>query len=146
MRAQRQRWALSFADLCLLLLGFFVVLQARPDGAQLSAGLRGAMGTRALPSAEATAEALFQPGEALLTAQGRAFVADFARRAGTASVLVDSRGTARSTSRFDAWELAAARTAALARALAAGGVPAEHISLALGASGVPGQHLRLLVQ
>ena len=28
-RAGRQRWALSFADLCLLLLGFFVLLQAK---------------------------------------------------------------------------------------------------------------------
>ena len=146
MRAARQRWALSFADLCLLLLGFFVVLQARPDGAQLAAGLRGALGTRALPSAEADADALFQPGEALLNAKGRAFAAAFAGRAGSSAITVDSRGTTRATDRFDAWELAAARTAALARALAANGVPAGNVTLALGAADMPGQRLRLIAR
>ena len=81
----------------------------------------------------------------MLNARGRAFAADLARRAGTAAITIESRGIARSTSRFDGWELAAARTAALARALVAGGVQADRISLELAGAPTPGQRLLLRI-
>lgn len=139
MRAARRRWALSFADLCLLLLGFFIVLQARPDRARLAAGLRGAMGGHDARQIDAAADPLFEPDEALLNARGRTFATDVARRAGTAAITIESRGIARATGRFDGWELAAARTAALARALAAGGVRPDRISLDLVGAATQGQ-------
>ncbi len=128
MRAARvPRWAVSFADLCLLLLGFFVLLQAhqaRPD--QLAASLRSAFGERATrqPAIRYRAASMFEPGEAVLT---RAAAARLARigaeaRAGGKAVRIVSEGMDAGTSRFDRWELAAARAAAVARGIRAGGL------------------------
>ena len=65
MRAGRApRWALSFADLCLLLLGFTLILAARPDPARLTAGLHAALGARpadAPPHVAGRAAVLFEP-------------------------------------------------------------------------------------
>lgn len=138
--ARAPRWAVSFADLCLLLLGFFVLVQAhqaRPD--QLAAGLRSAFGKAAAsrPGASWRADGLFQPGEAVLTA---AAAARFARlgaeaRAAGASIQIVSEGTGGAARRFDRWELAAARAAAVARAVRAGGVDERRVSIALPAGG-----------
>jgi len=123
-----QRWAISFADLCLLLLGVFIILQARPDPHQLTRGIRSTFAP-AQPMAEASAESLFEPGEAILSVKGRSFVTAFNARTRKGQILVGSTGTDKGSSRFDGWELAAARAAALARALAADGVPESRISL-----------------
>ena len=142
MTAPARRWALSFADLALLLLGFVVLLQARPDRAPLAAGLHQALGAPAPARAEAVAADLFQPGEALLTPRGRAFAAAFVRTAAGRPVLLDSRGTDGRTRRLDGWELAAARAAALGRALVAAGIPRDRLRLAL-ADAPGGQRLTL---
>ena len=71
--ARRGRWAISFADLLLLLLGFFVMLQAsgqRRDA--MLAQVRQQFGGQASSPMEIRAAELFLPGEALLTDQGRA--------------------------------------------------------------------------
>lgn len=141
--AGNARWALSFADLCLLLLGFFVLLQARPDRQALAQGLRSAFGTPAPASVTWPAERLFEPGEALLTADARARIAAFARRAGGGAITIASRGTERGAARFDGWELAAARTAAVARALGAAGVGEARIRLAIDPATGGGQTIRL---
>jgi flagellar motor protein MotB len=122
MKAGRQRWALSFADLCLLLLGFFVLLQAKPDANHLSAGLRAAFGARADATIEQDANAWFEPGEAVMTPQAHKILDDFAKGAGDTALIVSSRGTEPKAARFDGWELAAARTAAVARELGKAGI------------------------
>lgn len=139
----RQRWALSFADLALLLLGFFVLLQAKPDSSHLSAGLRAAFGARAEAALEQPADALFERGEAVLTPQGHKIIQDFARKAGSSGLIVGSRGTEPEAARFDGWELAAARTAAVAREISKTGVAQNRIAVAIDPATGGGQILQI---
>jgi flagellar motor protein MotB len=141
--AGRERWALSFADLALLLLGFFVLLQARPDANHLSAGLRAAFGARPDAALEAHANSWFEPGEAVLTAQGHKALQDFARTAANGRLIVSSHGTEAGTARFDGWELAAARTAAVARELGKAGVAQDRIAVAIDPATGGGQTLQI---
>ena len=141
--AGRQRWALSFADLCLLLLGFFVLLQAKPDSNHLSAGLRAAFGARANAALEENASAWFEPGEAVLTPQGHKILADFAGSAGGAGLIVSSRGTEAKAARFDGWELAAARTAAVARELSKSGIAQDKVAVAIDPATGGGQIIQI---
>jgi len=143
MRAGRQRWALSFADLCLLLLGFFVLLQAKPDANHLSAGLRAAFGARADAAIAQNANAWFEPGEAVLTPQGHKILGDFAKAAGDTRLIVSSRGTEPKTARFDGWELAAARTAAVARELGKTGIAEDKIAVAIDPATGGGQMIQI---
>jgi len=143
LRAGRQRWALSFADLCLLLLGFFVLLQAKPEANHLSAGLRAAFGARADAAIQQDANAWFEPGEAVLTPQGHKILTDFSRNAGDTGLIVSSRGTEPKAARFDGWELAAARTAAVARALTKAGVAQDRIAIAIDPATGGGQVIQI---
>jgi hypothetical protein len=135
-RAQRRsRWALSFADLCLLLLGFFVLLQAHSKRDSALAGLNayfrdGGTGARAI-DADIPATMLFVPNEAMLTPAGRARLGAIAREAlESGGVLrISSQGTDPGTARFDSWDLASARLGAGARALAQTGLPAARIRI-----------------
>jgi hypothetical protein len=129
--ARRTRWALSFADLCLLLLGFFVLLQTQREhgrkhvlsslneyfGGWKSEGA--AQIDAAMPATD-----LFVPHEAMLTPTGRARITALARQARISSgaVRISSHGTDAGTARFDAWDLASARLGAVARALSQAGV------------------------
>ena len=146
------RWALSFADLCLVLLGFLLLLQAhRGDPAALNAGLRAAFGSSAPKAYDEIANVLFQPGEAILLPQARAHFRaigqDAARRG--AIVHVESIGTDAAARRFDAWELAAARSAAISRAISEGGLDARKVDLSIDGTGPAarqaGQHVRVTV-
>jgi flagellar motor protein MotB len=126
------RWALSFADLCLLLLAFFVLLQAQNgDRAKVAASMRSAFGDR--PSrADAhhyEARMLFERGEAVLKPEAQARFMAIGRNGG--KVRITSEGMDRATRRFDAWELAAARVAAVARAVQAGGLPEGRIEVVM---------------
>jgi flagellar motor protein MotB len=132
-----QRWALSFADLCLLLLGFFVLLQARPDGQRLSAGLRAAFVKRQGADFEQPARTMFEPGEAILRPDTLAALRALADK--DIRITIVSRGVDPGTQRFDAWELAAARAAASARALAEAGIPQENIAIDLAPGDPAGQ-------
>lgn len=92
MRARRQSrpvWLITLADLSLLLLGFFVLIQANRemDGAALAKGMRAGFGVEA-PAPEAPAMALglarvmgFVTGSASITGDTRAAIA-WAREAG----------------------------------------------------------------
>lgn len=142
-RAARQRWALSFADLALLLLGFFVLLQAKPDANHLSAGLRAAFGARAQASLQADARQWFEPGEAVLTPQGRQVLDDFAGHMQGAALIVSSRGTEANAARFDGWELAAARTAAVARELSKTGIASDKVAVAIDPATGGGQTIQI---
>ncbi len=145
-RPAAPRWALSFADLCLLLLGFFVLLQARHgDPEDVAAGLRAALGADAAQGVERyeiEARKLFEPGEALLLADARSRLSAIGAEAAAAHRLVriESRGSDADSRRFDGWELSAARTAAVARAVAAGGLDQRRIEVAIPsiAIGTPG--------
>lgn len=129
--ARRNRWAVSFADLLLLLLGFFVLLQAggqRRDA--MLAEVRQQFGGRQMkPAVELRADALFQPGEALLTDSGKARLAAAVRGMAISPgrVEVHSLGTDPAHQRFDQWDLAAARLGAVARALEAQGIARDRL-------------------
>lgn len=138
-----QRWALSFADLALLLLGFFVMLQARPDPSHLAAGMRAAFGDRPDAVLKQTANLWFESGEAVLTPQAQTIIQDFAHKAGPGSVIVSSRGTEPAAARFDGWELAAARTAAVARALTQAGLPQDKVAIAIDPATGGGQVIQI---
>lgn len=129
--ARRNRWAVSFADLLLLLLAFFVLLQAsgsRRD-AMLAQVSRQFGGRPMAQGVDLRAADLFAPGEALLTPAGDARLGDVARRFGKGAGGVDirSHGTDPSRQRFDEWDLAAARLGAVARALKADGIAQDRL-------------------
>ena len=131
------RWALSFADLSLVLLAFFVLLQSqRNDPASLAAGVRKAFGNnshaielqRLLP-----ATPLFEEGEAVLKPAARAELVAIGRQAVAQGgmVRVASLGVDAASARFDGWELAAARVAAVARAIASAGLDQRRVEIAI---------------
>jgi hypothetical protein len=132
---RRARWALSFADLCLLLLGFFVLLQAHSKRDSALAGINayfrdGGTGARAI-DADIPATMLFVPNEAMLTPAGRARLGSIARDVlESGGVLrISSQGTDPGTARFDGWDLASARLGAVARALIQAGFPADRVRI-----------------
>lgn len=144
------RWALSFADLCLVLLGFFVLLHAQGgDRTRLAQGMRSAFGEAGAVAArrhDFNAAALFQPGEAVLTPAGETRIALLAR--GAKRARIESTGSGAGGRRFDRWELAAARVAAIARAAKAAGVPEQAIEIAIPTmkGGGKGQMISLVIQ
>lgn len=126
------RWAVSLADLTMLLLAFFVLLHATDERTLVTAAHAAFAGDAAGgPLFEAPADSLFERGEARLKPEARLRVATAARRAGPARLAVESVGRPAAGSRFDGWELAAARAAALARALADAGVKESRIDIVM---------------
>lgn len=135
-----QRWVLSFADLALLLLAFFVMMQAQvSDRLKLAAGMRGAFGGSDDGAGSDTtitgftAAQIFEAGEAILKPgqverlQAIGAAAAKAKR----RVIVASQGRDGQSARLDAWELSAARTTAVARAVRMGGLPEAMIEIAI---------------
>lgn len=132
---RRNRWAISFADLSLLLLGFFILLQVDSRGkGQALDQIGGYFAQRAVvpPTAILQAE-LFVPDEAILTETGFARIADIARDAAKSGdrLILTSRGMPTATNRFDAWDMASARLGATARAAVRAGMPADRITIAM---------------
>lgn len=130
VQSRRGRWALSFADLTLLLLGFFVLLQASNGRQQeIVGGVAQEFGAPAISSERLAARDLFQRGEALLTPAGEKRVRAVALRFATSGKAVEVRsiGLDGAGSRFDSWDLAAARLGAVARALVSAGIPANRV-------------------
>ena len=130
--SRRGRWALSFADLSLLLLGFFVLLHASAGRQQeIVGGVAEQFGANVGKTDRLVAAELFQPGEALLSEAGSAKLSALARlyaRNGK-TVEIRSVGLDKSANRFDNWDLAAARLGAVARALVAGGMKQDRVSV-----------------
>ena len=108
------RWAISFADIGLLLLGCFVMLHAVERTAEPS---RSATVPAPVESVAFRADGLFEPGEARLRAQSVERLQAVGRSAHGRSILLVSSGVGSDNARLDAFELAAARSAAVARAL-----------------------------
>lgn len=129
--ARRNRWAISFADLTLLLLAFFVLLQAsgqRRDA--MLAGLSRQFGGPAMRAGvDLRAAELFTPGEAFLTVAGQARLRQVARQfvREPGGLEVRSHGTDAAHQRFDDWDLAAARLGAVARALKSDGIAGSRL-------------------
>lgn len=135
-----QRWVLSFADLALLLVAFFVMMQAQvSDRLKMAAGIRGAFGGEGEGAGSQatilgiTASAIFEPDEAILKPAEAARLKAIGAQAARAKkrVLVASQGRDGQSARLDSWELAAARTTAVARAIRSGGVPDAMIEIAI---------------
>ncbi len=128
--ARRNRWAISFADLCLLLLGFFVLLQANSrNQKEIIEGVAQQFGAPVRQGESLLAAELFQPGEALLTPQGEARLKAVAARHGDRAFRLEIRsiGLDRSANRFDTWDLAAARLGAVARSLTQAGIGRDRL-------------------
>lgn len=139
-REVSQRWVLSFADLALLLLAFFVMMQAQvSDRFKLAAGMRDAFGgSREGASGGQTvhgfaAAAIFEADEAILKPGQREKFGAIGAAAAKAGkrVIVASQGRDGQSARLDSWELSAARTTAVARAIRAGGLPDAMIEIAI---------------
>jgi hypothetical protein len=131
------RWAVSFADLFLLLLGCFVLLHAMEAsrGSPAPGLSRAAGGYRAVD--------LFQPGEAVLKPQARSLLQAEGRRLAGRQVRIVSTGSAEAGGRLDRFELSAARAAAVGRALQEGGVRDRDVAVAMAesASAAAGQRI-----
>ena len=134
------RWAVSFADLFLLLLGCFVLLHAMEAsrGSPATGGAAGAAGGY-------RAANLFQPGEAVLKPDARARLQAEGRRLAGHEVRIVSAGTAEAGGRLDRFELSAARAAAIGRALQEGGVRDRDVAIAMadGADPAAGQRIAI---
>ncbi|WP_097092166.1 flagellar motor protein MotB [Novosphingobium sp. Chol11] len=132
-QARRNRWAVSFADLLLLLLGFFILLQASGQKRDaMLAQVRQQFGGRAVAKdMELRAAELFLPDEALLSGQGRAALARVAAglKSGSGRIDISSLGTDPARRRFDPWDLAAARLGAVARELKAQGLASDRLRI-----------------
>lgn len=130
-------WAVSFADLCMVLLGFFIIMHVQSNQQkQVVNGIKQAFGGNAVAAAEAhdlDPARLFEPGEARLRPAARAELAGIGYRAHMTRtrVRIESIGADKATRRFDGWELAAARAAAIARAVQSGGLPEKAIILSI---------------
>jgi flagellar motor protein MotB len=135
------RWAVCFADLVLLLLGCFVMLHAMEASRPKAAGAAPVAARAAAPAVPVrafSAGEVFQPGEALLRPEAReALRAEGGRLAG-GPVRIQSSGTGEEGGRLDRFELAAARTAAIGRALREGGLAEGDIAIAVAEAGTPG--------
>jgi hypothetical protein len=107
-----RRWAISFADLALL-IACTLMLGWRP-----AATADGATDVAASVLAEQPVAAMFVPGEAMLSARGLALLAPAQRVVADGGRVWVAVGMGPvGSQRLDAWELAAARTAVIARAL-----------------------------
>ncbi len=113
--------------------------------------MRAAFGASPPRLIEEAAAPLFEPGEAVLLDPARQRFSVLGREAadGGALVHVDSIGTDADARRFDAWELSAARTAAIARAIQSGGLAARRIEVAVAGTGPAavgrGQRVRVTI-
>lgn len=128
------RWALSLADIMMLLLGFFVLLQAAKSS-DVTAGARAAFSAEPQQRAllETEASTLFEPGEARLRPAARQRIVRIGATAAGAkrALVVESQGREPGARRFDAWELSAARAAALARALSEAGLAEDDVQVVM---------------
>ena len=129
------RWAVSFADLFLLLLGCFVLLHAMEASRARVGAASSAGGYRAAD--------LFQPGEAVLKPDSLAQLQAEGRRLAGHRVRIVSAGTAEAGGRLDRFELSAARAAAVGRALQQGGVSERDVAIAMADSADPAADQRI---
>ncbi|WP_066526957.1 flagellar motor protein MotB [Sphingobium sp. EP60837] len=132
-QARRNRWAVSFADLLMLLLSFFILLQASGQKRDaMLAQVRQQFGGRAIAKdMELHAAELFLPGEALLSDAGRVQLARVVAglRPGRDVLDLTSEGTDPVRERFDEWDLAAARLGAVARELKGQGLRGDRLRI-----------------
>ena len=140
MNASVPRWEVSFADLVLLLLGCFVLLHAMES--QRPKADAATTPRDAVPAGQLlAADSLFEAGDARLTESGRARLLALAGTLRGGGVTVSGRGVGDAGLRLDRFELAAARTAAVARALREGGIAEAAIAVRVdnAPGGRPGQ-------
>lgn len=129
---RRSRWAISFADLCLLLLGFFVLLQANSGRERaVVRGIAEQFGAAPATSDALAARTLFVPGEAVLTEAGRRRLAVIGAAHVRSGEHLDIRsvGEDRGGGVYDGWDLAAARLGALTRALTGQGIARARMTI-----------------
>lgn len=131
------RWAVSFADLGLVLIACFVMLNAMEAARPKADGgsVRVSAPVASIPAETYAANDLFEPGEARLTETARAELRTAGARWAGRPIRIVSRGAGIGSARLDRFELAAARSAAVARALREGGVQERDVAVAIEESG-----------
>lgn len=144
------RWMVSLADIMMLLVGFFVLLRAG-EATDVAAAARAAFASEPIkgPLLATNARDLFEPGEARLKTQARERIAGIGSAASQAGriLVVESHGRDPGARRFDTWELAAARAAALARALEGAGMADDRLQVVMPATvGEEAKGQRLIVR
>ena len=122
-----QRTTVSFLDLALIMTGVMALIASVGDRhPAVAEALTESFGTQPTASVERIAlplATLFEPHEARLTRDGAAKIAALGGRAGSSEIgIAVPVATETGTSRFNRWELAAARTAAIMRVLADQGI------------------------
>lgn len=135
-RSPAPRWAVSLADIGLLLLGSFAMLNA------MAAERANGQSEGEAMLAQIPADELFEPGEARLSAAGEARLRAITGKGSGHRLMLVSRGVGDATDRLDAFELAAARSAVVARALTSGAV-APVVSLSSTGGARTGQTLEI---
>ncbi|MBB5686464.1 flagellar motor protein MotB [Sphingobium boeckii] len=148
--AAQPRWLLSFADLILLLLAFFVMLHAREsDADRIVQGIGDALGpktSRAVAGGYA-ADAIFETGEAVLKPGAQKDLNALAGQwTSEGRVIVTSIGQSHAGARFDTWELSAARAAAVARHLSLAGIAPDAIDIDMDAAATVAGDQRITVR
>ena len=142
MTGAAPRWAISFADLGLLLLGCFVLLHAMEAAKPKAAGVTAT--SAAAPGSGYAAADLFERGEARLTNRGRTLIERVGRASAGQMVGIVSSGIGEGGSRLDRFELAAARSAAVARTLREAGVEEHRLSLTVQQGASDGQQIAIV--
>lgn len=120
-RAIQRRWAVSLADIGLLVACIAILNPAPQPGVTARAAARAPLPTLHLPLNQ-----LFFAGEARLTPAGRAALQPWRAQARRSPHRLSVAATGQATMRLDAWELAAARTAAIARVIGPVDLAAPH--------------------
>lgn len=145
MRRLAPAWAVSFADLGLLLLGCFVMLHAMEANRPEASASPAATLPPPRPSDRLRAAELFEYGEARLRPGAADRLRGVARRLPAGQVDIVSRGAGEGGSRLDRFELAAARAAAVSRALRDAGIAEDQLTLRLqdAAGAAAGQQIEI---
>lgn len=133
---RRPVWLITLADLSLLLVGFFVLLQAHgtTDRARVTRGIAAALGAAPEPVAVEAMRVSFAPGSAVPTPTDA--LVRWAREATRdprislrLSAATDGTAADRDTDTASAAVLAADRARAIAAALVRGGIAEERFSI-----------------
>lgn len=129
---RKNRWVFAFADLSLLMIGYFVIMMnASPSLTDATIPLKSAENEGA--SISLRSKDLFAEHEAMISDEGKSVIADFlvSNKVSNQRIKLSLNGWDPASERLDGWELAAARLAATGRVIREQGIEADSIHIGL---------------